>query len=352
MRWPFRVALAVLVGMLAAAWVYDRGARAASARPSDFSQLWAGARALLAGADPYQAVGPGRFLEWHTALVYPLPAVLLAVPVAGLSMHGADAAFAGVGAALLTLALASRGGFALCGLLSWCFVSALLTVQWSPYLGAALVFPALGALVIAKPHVGLAVAAAKVTRPMVLGGVALVALAFVLQPDWPLRWWAALHAPTQQVPGGTPVHRMYGSLVGRPLGPLALLALFRWRRPEARVLLVLACVPQTMYAYELLPLLVVVPHRWWQSAALAASSWVVLAGDIFFKPAYRDWLDIFAVNGALSLWCVLLPALVIVLARPNVGVVPPSVEALLARWRVPVVLRGRAGGLPSQTPRQ
>jgi hypothetical protein len=36
-------------------------------------------------------------------------------------------------------------------------------------------------------------------------------------------------------------------------GFVALLGLFRWRRPEARLLVALACVPQTMLLYEALP---------------------------------------------------------------------------------------------------
>jgi hypothetical protein len=310
-------------------------------RPSDFSQLWAGARALLAGSDPYQAVGPGRTFEWHTALVYPLPAVLLALPLGGLTLQMANAVFAGVGAGLLTLALATCGGFALFGLSSWCFLSALIIVQWSPYLAAALVFPALGAVALAKPHVGLAVVAARITRPMVLGGLALVGLAFVAQPDWLVEWWAALHAPTQQVAGSRPVHTMYRSFASLPFGPLALLALFRWRRPEARVLLVLALVPVTTLPQELLPLFVAVPRRWWQSAVLSAGSWCVFTVDVHLSLSSRPMPEMFALNGTLALWSVLLPAVAMVLARPNEGDVYDVIERALTRWGVPTLLRGR-----------
>ena len=54
-------------------------------------------------------------------------------------------------------------------------------------------------------------------------------------------------------------------------GPLILLALLRWRRPEARLLVALGCIPHTTMLYEALPLFLVA-RRWQEGVLLAALS--------------------------------------------------------------------------------
>jgi hypothetical protein len=65
-------------------------------------------------------------------------------------------------------------------------------------------------------------------------------------PQWPADWIAAVRSTPQ-----------YLAPVQRPGGVLLLLAFLRWRRPEARLLGVLALVPHTVGLYESLPLLLV-----------------------------------------------------------------------------------------------
>src|SRR4029078_6587043 len=57
-------------------------------------------------------------------------------------------------------------------------------------------------------------------------------------------------------------------------GPLILLALIRWRRPEARLIAALACVPQTTLLYEAVPLFLVV-YGWYEGLMLSILTIIV-----------------------------------------------------------------------------
>src|SRR5512144_1863315 len=101
-----RVALALTMAALAAALSllksYDTPGYA-----SDLDQLHFAARVLLAGHDPYAAIGPGlNGANWHWPLYYPLSAVLIMVPLAWMPIVAARAVFSAVGGAALAWALA------------------------------------------------------------------------------------------------------------------------------------------------------------------------------------------------------------------------------------------------------
>ena len=72
---------------------------------TDFAQLWYAARALPHGVSPYTVVGPGKGLEGSFPLIYPMPAVLLAVPFSLVPLRLADALFCAVGAFALAWAI-------------------------------------------------------------------------------------------------------------------------------------------------------------------------------------------------------------------------------------------------------
>ena len=57
--------------------------------------------------------------------------------------------------------------------------------------------------------------------------------------------------------------------ITRPGGVLVLLALLKWKRADARLLLALACVPHTTVPYETIPLFLI-PQTWRQAWALWA----------------------------------------------------------------------------------
>jgi hypothetical protein len=108
-----------------------------------------------------------------------------------------------------------------------------------------------------------------------------------------------------------------------------LLAALRWRRPEARWLLLLSVVPQSPNFYDQLLLAAVCLTRR-ESMVLAASTVV-----LFFymaantpQPDYLKWGDLIG-NG--TLWICYFPALVMVLRRPNEGPLPNRVEQLIRR---------------------
>jgi hypothetical protein len=139
--------------------------------------------------------------------------------------------------------------------------------QWEAWLSGAALLPWLGAVLACKPHVGAALWLAYPSRTALVSGLALVALSLLLLPSWPYGW---LHAVQS-----SPFH--FRAPVQYGVGPLVLLALAEWRRPEARLLVALACVPQTVQMYSVFPLFLI-PRTHAQGAVLCAGVWAVLFG--------------------------------------------------------------------------
>jgi len=266
---------------------------------SDFEPLWLGARALLQGIDPYVVVpqlGSTRY-----PLYYPLPAVLVSLPLGVLPFPLARALWAAAGAGLFVLAaLRYRRGL-LPALLSACFLNAIMQGQWSPLLTSAVVLPALSWLWAAKPSVGLALFAGYPHRRAVIGGLALVGLSFLARPSWLGGWLEALRATNHVAP------------ILRPGGVVLLLALVRWRRAEARLLTVIACVPQTIGLYEALPLFLI-PRTRWQGYCLAGLSYLAGFGQLLIpRQEGVSWEATNAQRWPLFLCFLYLPALLILL---------------------------------------
>jgi hypothetical protein len=266
---------------------------------SDFEPLWVGGRALLAGLDPY-AVVPTTGTRYP--LFYPLPAVLVSLPMAALPFALAKAFWAALGAAVFVVAaLRYRRGL-LPALLSASFLNAVIQGQWSPLLTAAAVLPGLSWIWVAKPSVGAALFAAFPHRRAFAGAAVLVLLSFLAFPDWPMRWLEALRDTNHVAP------------VVRPGGIVLLLALLRWRLPEGRLLAGLACVPQTIGLYEALPLFLI-PRSRWQGYALAASSYAAAFAQALLVPRLPDvsWEATNAARWPFVFGFLYLPALVILL---------------------------------------
>jgi hypothetical protein len=203
----------------------------------DATQLWLATRALVAGLDPYQVV-QGRL---PYPLFYPLPAVLVFAPLALLPLEVARLAWAALQGGVMAFA-GLRVPVLLVAMLSGAYVDALMLGQWSPFLTAAAVLPALGFVWAAKPSIGLAMFVGFPSRIAFIGGVTLVALSLLLLPTWPQAW---LHAVRSQI---------YLPPVLRPGGFLLLLAFLRWRDPAGRLLGTLSLIPQSCALYETLPL--------------------------------------------------------------------------------------------------
>jgi hypothetical protein len=267
----------------------------------DFDQIWLGARALLQGKNPYVEVPRSGFVA---PLYYPLPAMIVGAPFALLPLQAARVAFVGVGAFVLAYALTARAWHPLLWFASGPYLAAAIAGQWSPYLTAAVVLPAVGLTWAAKPTIAI---------PLVLGwprwrplawAAGLTALSIVLRPGWIHDWLAAIH----DAPVTAPIHR--------PFGALLLLALLRWRRPEARMLAAMTLIPHSELMYDLVPLILVCRTRR-ETLLLAALGLLALLVAPHASPATiaadtsRGWPVLFGL-------CY-VPALAMVLLRRNEG---------------------------------
>jgi hypothetical protein len=345
-RLAHRVAVMVLIGALVFAYQYTvLGGGAADG--TDFAQLWYAARALLQGRNPYDVVGPGREFDWPAPLLYPLTAVVVVAPLSWLSLQAAAALFSAVGAALLTLVVTREQWFRMLVLGSMPFLYAVEVAQWSPLLVGVALVPSLGFVLAAKPTVGLALFVYRPSWQAVVGGCVLLALSLLLQPTWPAEWLAAIR-------GGTAINGSVGDAaatlarddvrqwpyvapITRLAGPLLLLAILRWRRPEARLLLALAAVPQTPLLYETLPLFLVPRTRQQTGALVALSMAVFVTVKLLGAGSIQHWYDL---SGELITLLLYVPCLVMVLRRPNEGPAPAWVERLLRRAHLPGKLVG------------
>ena len=284
----------------------------------DYTYSWRAAQALLHGQNPYLVIRPTGPYPYENYYYYPLPAALVTLPLVGLAAVPSAAVFVGLSSAALAYVV-TRDGFGFRGLLVFAsvpYLTAAVLGQLTPLIVAAAFIPALQWVYAAKPTIAAAVFAA---RPS-LGGAALSVLlllvSLILFPHWPSDWLQALTH--------TPHHR---AAVVRPLGFIVLLALLKWRTPEGRLMAVLACVPQVFFFYDQLPL-TLTARTGRQLALLVGLSWVAWAitwTTCTHRPACVEFAE------PLILPFLYLPALILVLRRPNEGVLPPWIDRLTQR---------------------
>jgi hypothetical protein len=302
-----RILCAIALGVLAAAGTYASH-QTALEFPSDWDEIWAAGRVLLSGQDPYDAMQKAYAAgQFKYPLIYPGPAVVVSLPFALLPLPLALAVWSGLGAGMLSWVLTGRGWWGLLGLCSVPFFFAYMLVQWSPLLTAAIAFPWLGFLWIAKPTIGLPLFAAWPSRQAVIWGAVLMIISLVVMPHWPWSMKESIRTAINVKP-----------IISRPGGFILLLALLRWRRPEGRLLAMLSVVPQTTFFYEMVPL-VLIPQTWRQMV-----SWALLSLLAFLLPAHFSPLQprigfAAVLNHLWPFWLMLiyLPALLMVLSRPN-----------------------------------
>jgi len=323
-----RVLVAVVIALVASFLVFTLTRRHPQLLAFDFTWHWRAARALLAGENPYLVIRDTGPYPFSSGYYYPLPAAFIALPVAWLSAPDSQVASVAIWTALLAFAVTYDGWYRLPMFLSAGFFWAVVSGQIAPLLTVGCLLPAFQVLAIAKPNLGLAIFAYRPSRWVVAAGVlGLIALVFV--PTWPLDWRNALASD----PG---VHLI--PLLA-PGGFLVLALLLRWRRPETRLLLTLACVPQSLAFYDALPLLLI-PRTFRQSLVLAFCTQLA---NLFARKAMTSALDppaLFRAVAPFALWGCYIPAVVLILTRPNEGRVPAAVERVAARF--PRWLRGAA----------
>lgn len=294
-------------------------------RRTDFDQVWFGARALWAGQNPYHLVGPGRAFDWPWPLYYPASTLLLVSPLALLPLTIARAIFVGGSAAILAYGI-TRDSWARIPLFgSAAYMVAIVAAQWSPLMVAAACIPPLACIVSAKPNIGLAIVARDPSRPVltyaVAGSVLFALLGLALLPSWPRDWLTTLRSASNFV-----------APLSHSTGPLLLLALLRWRRAEARLLIAMAAVPQNMVVYATLPLFLI-PCSFRESLTLAAlSSTALIFTALFVDPNPGSVVENYYQGDVLVALCY-LPCLIMILRRPNEGDVPTWIGRSGARIR-------------------
>jgi hypothetical protein len=173
-----------------------------------------------------------RLPDW--VVPYPLPAALFAIPFTPLPAIPAGAAFVGLSSALMALAITQDGQYwRLWAFASFPFFHNVACTQWGPLLVSAAFYPHLLPFTFAKPHIGIAAAVFKkpTKQGIILSGL-LVAVSFLVDPAWPVKWLNSLSSY-----GGT-IPILY------PLGFILLLALSRWKKPGAHLILLSALLPK------------------------------------------------------------------------------------------------------------
>jgi hypothetical protein len=281
---------------------------------TDWNVFWTAGRAVLIGSDPYAAV-----LALHSGYpyFYPGPALLLLAPFGWLSSRVAWFAWAAVSGGLFGLAASRHGRGLWIAALSACFAEAVTFGQWAPLLIAAAILPWLGGALTAKPSIGAALWLWRPSRPAVIGGLGLVLVSLLLVPGWPAEWFAALRQTNHIAP------------ILKPWGWVLLLAAIRWRTPEGRLLLALACFPQTTSLYESLPLFLVCRSRWDAYVLAVLSQVAAFVQDRYYSAPGQVLETVIAHRWPVFLVTLWVPALVMVL-RP----VRPSIERQY-RWDTP-----------------
>ena len=321
--------LAVALAVALATGAYAAGCLATRQVASDFEVWWQATRLLAAGVDPYTVERFTREWPFDGWLFYPLPALLATLPVAWLPMPAAGGVVAGASCGAIAWAVTGTGWWRLTLLLHPGVILALKVGQWTPLLTAAALLPALGALAAVKPTLGLGVLAYRARWGPALAAAAFLLVSVAVLPTWPAEWLANL----ERVEG-------HPAPILTPMGAVLGLAVLRWRTPEGRLLLTLACVPQLLFFADQLPLVLVARTRrelqLVVGAALAATvGWglTLAPGDPYVARA-----------GAWVMAGVYLPALAVVLRRPNRGDTPAWLEALLAGVARPLERAERRAG--------
>jgi hypothetical protein len=252
-------------------------------------------------ADFGWAVRAARYAQAHknpydTPLEqYPLTAALLSLPFVGLPPEVSGGLFYGLSSALLAFGLTRDGYHRLLVFLAYPYWAGTLTVQWSPLIMTAALFPLLLPVTMAKPQIGLPVALTHLSRRG-LAACGLVLLGTLIwMPAWPMLWVKQLGNYEHFVP-----------LLVLP-GPLLALALWCYRERDAWLLFLAALMPQRWFFDAFILWLIPKSRRaivWTAGLSWGAGIW--------------RWYHIprsFTEVGRWDVICVYLPMLVVVLTQ-------------------------------------
>jgi hypothetical protein len=307
-----RILVALAIASVAAAMHYS--GNASDGGLSDFSILWYGSKVLAEGGNPYDLIGPHRSIDLPSSVFYPAPALVALMPFALIPSRLAGTVFIFLSAALLVYGATRDGWHRLPIFPSVAFMTSARQGQLSAFICAALFIPALSFFSVAKPQASLPIlAAARSVRPWLLaiaGGILFTLISFLLLPNWPAAWWKSLAAADYFRP---PIMTIPGAFIA--------LVLLRWRRPEAWLVFVAACLPQTWYPYNGL-ILLTIGATYRESAVLSlvsSSGWLITYGWLI-----EEWRspETRAVMQLMLILLGYLPAVILVLRRKNEAPTP------------------------------
>lgn len=296
-----RILLALIIGLSSASLCYLR-LEQRQKEAADFTFTWRAAGYLLSGENPYEKIIPAGEYPFQTYLYYPLTAVLASFPLVLFPPYLAGAMFFGLSSAILAFALTADGWKHLPIFLSAPYFVAAATIQWSPLLLAAALLPPLAWLLTCKPNLGVALFLYRPTWIGLGSIIIFLGLSYFILPSWPSDWLRISLSLTGHPP---PVMVL-------PAGPLLLLGIVAWRRPEGRMFLGLSLFPQLLFFYDQLPLWLL-PRSFLGSAIFSALSWVAyfawrflsvdpLIGEAIQPPTHYIMLFLFLPALGLLLW--------------------------------------------------
>ena len=278
----------------------------------DYTWYWRAARALLDGHSPYAVIKPVGPYPFDTGFNYPMTTAIFMVPFANLSPALGSAIVMGIGTFLLAFGITREGFGRLAVFGSVPFFVCLESGQLAPLLAAAALIPAVSWLSSMKPNLGLASVAFNPAFSVIALNLLVLAISVVMYPHWPAEW---LDMVRHRTPGN------YGSPLLIPGGFLLLLSLLKWKRPEARLLAVMAMVPQSLLFTDQL-MLWLIPKTRNESMILSILSFPAMlwgAGLVGPHPSVAAYTRSM---GPAILALLYLPCLIMVLRRPNEGEIP------------------------------
>ena len=322
-----RVLVALLLGAAFAGAIYLYTRRLSYLGGHDFGFLWRAARALLSGQDPY-ALDPFASYGKGGPMVYPAPTIILAAPFGLVDPFVSSALFFGLSTSVLAFALTQSGWWRLAVLATPGMLYASVSVNFPPLLTASALLPSLGWLAVLKPNLGIVTFAYRPQWRSVALGIAALGLSFLVLPGWPQGWWYQMHALD------VPVYRQPITL---PFGVLGLLGLLRWRTAEGRALAAFTLIPIGLFPYDYL-LLWLIPRTWREYAVLTVPAWLVMPAAL--GASMRSGPTELLITESILQLGMLVPAVFIVLRRPNTGAMPAFIER--AASRLPTRIRGTA----------
>ncbi len=250
--------------------------------------------------DPYSLIATGPASIPNVA--YPLTAAVFVFPWTLIpSNFGAYILF-GLSTALLTYGLLYDNQYwRLLTLLSPSFLMNIVMIQWTPLLMASIYFPILITTLLIKPSMALPVLLkARLNTVNILTSVVIVAISFLIMPDWLPKWIRQLN----NYQGFIPITMSFGFIF------LASIFLLK-RNKQSQMFLSLAIMPQHRFYYDQLWLWTI-PQSKNQMLALTIASWIGFK-MVLSAPA----------NGMLSappyiMTFIYLPAFFIILWQENI----------------------------------